>query len=679
MRKILVLIALTINCLSIFGEKEGNTNCMFGRHILDIVSEYANSIVENNDTAYIYAHTRFNLSIEKKNLLLYLIPSMYNVAHGNRHYTGESTYGLKLKGFDIQNITNISNSSTIPNNKKALSILSETIFPKLYNETIYDGFLLSPFCKYNFKLYEYHCSELTGNRVEIAFCPKIKNTQLISGTGIVDKNSGKIISLSFMGELDLIKIQVRLIMSNSLRYGYIPKSYGLRANFSFIGNRITTQNHCCFTISEDKGNADACEENVIEKTVADNEEDYDILKKIYTEESALRLKDKDLMNNVLPNKAKRRKSNILNLLGDCFFNDFSYSWGENSNGKFKLSPIINPLYIGYSSKKGVTYKLRLNGSYIFTDTKNISITVNAGYSFKQRQFYTRIPLRLTLSKKIYLESVFGSGDRITNSEILSKIKHESYDSIRWKDLNLEYFKDMYWKFRTNLTIAKRWNIRPGVTLHRRSAVDKKSFYISGKPARYLSFSPTLQVQFQPFLSKDLIFSVDYARGIKGVFKSDMNYERFETDMSWKNELYKMRALSFRVGYGLYTSRSEGSYFLDYSNFKYENIQGGWNDDWTGEFQLLNSNWYNASKFYLRSNLTYEAPLMLVSRLPIVGKYIEMERIYTNFLFTDKLHPYLEYGYGFTNRIFSTGIFFSVSNKKIDGFGMKFGIEMFRDW
>lgn len=102
---------------------------------------------------------------------------------------------------------------------------------------------------------------------------------------------------------------------------------------------------------------------------------------------------------------------------------------------------------------------------------------------------------------------------------------------------------------------------------------------------------------------------------------------------------------------MYTAKSHNSYFLDYINFREENIPGGWNDDWTCEFQLLNSNWYNASEYYARTNITYESPLMFLSRIPFVGRLMEMERIYANILVVEHLYPYIEYGYGFTNRFF----------------------------
>ena len=83
----------------------------------------------------------------------------------------------------------------------------------------------------------------------------------------------------------------------------------------------------------------------------------------------------------------------------------------------------------------------------------------------------------------------------------------------------------------------------------------------------------------------------------------------------------------RIGTGFYLHRHHKAYFLNYENFKENNIPGGWNDDWSGEFELLRSDNYNASNYYIRANFTYESPLLLLSWLPLVGNYMETERIY----------------------------------------------------
>ena len=162
-------------------------------------------------------------------------------------------------------------------------------------------------------------------------------------------------------------------------------------------------------------------------------------------------------------------------------------------------------------------------------------------------------------------------------------------------------------------------------------------------------------------------------------QSDSRYTRWEFDGSYIHRMKCMRSLSLRLGGGFYSSKGTNQYFLDYSNFRDNNIPGGWNDDWSGGFELLNSNWYNASDYYVRANMTYESPLMLLSWLPWVGRIVEKERIYCSSLIVRHLHPYMEYGYGFTNRLFSMGIFAAMRNTQFDGMGFKFGFELFSRW
>ena len=94
---------------------------------------------------------------------------------------------------------------------------------------------------------------------------------------------------------------------------------------------------------------------------------------------------------------------------------------------------------------------------------------------------------------------------------------------------------------------------------------------------------------------------------------------------------------------------------------------------------MNSDEYNTSNWYARSNLTYESPILVVSRLPWLGNFVEMERIYVNGLFAKDLHPYLEAGIGFTTRLFSMGVFVNNSNGRFKEVGCKFGFELFRRW
>ncbi len=57
----------------------------------------------------------------------------------------------------------------------------------------------------------------------------------------------------------------------------------------------------------------------------------------------------------------------------------------------------------------------------------------------------------------------------------------------------------------------------------------------------------------------------------------------------------------------------------------------------------------------------------------------MERIYISSLMAKDIHPYTELGYGFTNRLFTIGLFVATINGQYDGMGCRFSLELFRDW
>ena len=73
-------------------------------------------------------------------------------------------------------------------------------------------------------------------------------------------------------------------------------------------------------------------------------------------------------------------------------------------------------------------------------------------------------------------------------------------------------------------------------------------------------------------------------------------------------------------------------------------------------------------------------MMALSRLPLVGRYIETERLYAGILQIERIHtPYIEVGYGMTNRFFSAGLFASFVNANFEEIGAKCTVELFKKW
>ena len=645
--------------------------------LLHRVFTYRQSIQEPLDGIHTNVYLRFSFKTLNRNFTLMAIPSMYAISRGLREYAGESYSNIYINNNTITDAVLQLNTGTIPHHKQTMTVMLQFIMPDIYGVTIFNNLILSPLNRHNTELYRYYITYMTDNRAEIVFRPKRYNAQLISGSAIVDRSTGRVARIKFNGEHDMVKIRVDATMGRRGLRSLLPKTCDINATFHFIGNRIEADYHSVYDnpITLPDSIVNSHDEGLMAEVRPDPVPED--IKRIYIAADSI----KHAADTAKIKNTERKWTKVLwNSFGDYVVNRTKGQFGTNNQGAFRISPILNPLSLTYSGHRGITYKFSTNSTYRFSPNRDISIAFNGGYSFKQRQLYFNIPIKLNYNKRRngYIGVEVGNGNRITNSDIVEQVKHEALDSIDWDRMNLEYFKDLYVKFVCNYDLSSKWSIQPGLMYHRRDAVDKAGFELAGRPVKYYSLAPSMQIQFRPSGWDGPIITADYERGIK-MGKADMEYERFEFDVSWIKRLYSLRSVSMRFGSGFYTARSRNSYFLDYTNFRDQNIPSGWNDDWTGEFQLLNRNWYNASEYYIRTNVTYESPLMILSRIPYIGRLIEMERIYMNVLFVEHLTPYIEYGYGFTNRFFSMGIFMATRNKDFEGIGCRFGIELFRDW
>jgi len=619
------------------------------------------------DTVKVNSYMKYTISIDKHNPTIYSIPTMYRLARAKENdFFGESYWEVKLLDRKRYEAKRLKGFSTIGRSKTALDNVYKYQFPNIYNVTIIDDWLLSPFNKYNRRFYIYHNEGAGSSRIKVCFKPRIKNTQLVKGFAIVENRSGKIVSYEIDGEYDMTKFTVKAKMGETDSTFMIPISCTGNMKISFLGNRILVRVASVY----DK---DSIESRPIPLTDEEN-------KIVNRYDSIQNLNDSTAKND--SSNVNKTKYILWDIIGDNVVNKIKTNFGEDDKGYFRLGPIFNPLYFGYSDSKGVVYKLKMNANYNFTNNSDISIYMRLGYSFKQKQLYYSFPLKYSFNKRKngYILADFGNGNRITNSSVLEKVKEENYvDSIDFEKMNLDYFKDLSLKLICNYDFTEKIGIQGGFIYHDRSAVDKAGFVQLGKPTKYKTFAPLLQIQYRPWGYKGIILTADYEHGMKNIFGGDIRYDRWEFDASYVLPLPCTRSLSIKSGLGFYSSKDEEEYFLDYANFRDNNIPGGWNDDWTGEFELLNSNWYNASDYYFRINTTYESPLMLLAWLPKIGQIIEKERIYVSALTVRRLLPYIECGYGFTNRLFSMGIFTGFSNKHYEGIGFKFGFELFDNW
>ena len=388
-------------------------------------------------------------------------------------------------------------------------------------------------------------------------------------------------------------------------------------------------------------------------------------------------KAKEQEDSVHPKK--RSVGDVLWNIGDHLVTS---SHADAMGADFTLSPIINPQYISYSRSRGLSYKIQVGARYNWNKKRYLTIQPQIGYNFKIKQFFHYTPIRMTYNPKRngYAEIIVANGNRISNNSVKQAIKNlnpgvENDDEFKNKDL--EYFTDNYIQAVNNVAAFDWLEIKAGIVYHIRRADNESGMIEYDQPTVYRSFAPLLTLHVSPW-RKGPYFTLNYECGIKGVFASTLSYERYEFDASHQFKLDPLRRINLKTGFGMYTN-NKTTYFLDYANFRDENLPGGWEDDWTGNFQLVNSEWYNTSKYYFRFNTSYESPLLVFSFLPIIGKFIERETIYLSFLSIQHTRPYAEIGYGITNRFVSIGAFASFLNTSFKDFGLKFTFELFRKW
>lgn len=627
----------------------------------------------------------------KRNFTLWCVPSMYAIARGQRDFVSEQYSRLTFTADTVSDrplaerlTSDLKRQvyyTTIPHNRRTMPTVLDFLTPTLYDETLYDDHVLSPFSSHNRVFYRYSTYIIDNHLTRLYFHPRyINNTQLVYGKASVDTQTGRIIDAELNGEFDMLRFHTLVQQGEGGVQALIPRLCTTSIDFKFLGNHVSSDFeavfHCPVTLPDSVN-------------VRGSRQMIDSVRPISLSEREQAIYDRRLRRDTVQTPVdsstieapRSRKHNYLKEIGwDLIGESLIRSLRASSDiGYVRLSPIINPQYISYSHRKGLSYRFKLGARMSFSDDVSLSMNTRFGYNFKQKQFYFRMPLRLNYSyrdRDAYGELVWANGNRIANSTVIDELKKKLGDIPEIDDMNLNMFDDQNIRVSNYLPLNNRLAVEAGIVFHQRKAVDKAQMAAMGMPTEYRSLAPMLSLKSRPWRKGPLI-TVDYERGLPGD-GSNLTYERWEIDASLKHRLHRLQTLNLRVGSGFYTRR-DGNFFMDYSNFRDENIPGGWDDDWSGNFQLLSSRMYNESRYYVRGNVSFESPLLAASFLPLVGRYVERERIYLSTLSIAHTRQYSEVGYGFTCRYFSVGAFASFLGAEFQETGAKFTFELFRRW
>ena len=641
--------------------------------ILQRIHEYQRDNVKYIDSLQDNVYLKLRFNVEKRNATLWLIPSVYRLAKGEKQYIRESYNKVLFHDEHKYELRQQLVCGTI--HHRAMPTLLDLLTPNLYDEILYENHILSPFNRYNYRYYRYSQREQKDSTTRLDFHPRIYNTQLINGYAIVETHTGRIIRTVLNGEYDMISFRTEIHQGDSAARSLMPARCSAAAVFRFGGNRIASNLEATYQ------NPYALPDTL--PTMAERQL-MDSIRPVPLSESDKQIyaayDEREKADKAQRDSTPRRKNFFKDILWDAIGNTLvTPIAAETNTASFSISPILNPSYVSWSQHRGLRYKMKLYTRLAFNQYRYLTLEPSFGYNFKFNEFYFEIPLRMTYNPKRngYAEIVWANGNRISNGSVAEALQRAHKDSLNFDNTDIDTFTDNNLRVFNNIMLFDWIDIETGFVFHHRTAIDKDLMRRYNMPTEYHSFAPMFGLKILPW-PKGPLFSLDWERAIKGVFRSSIDYELLEFDASWKMKLHGMRKINMRAGYGVYTRKAQ-DYFVDFTNFRQDNLPEGWDDEWSGDFELLSGSIYNESNYYVRANFSYESPMMAAKWVPYFGKYIEKERFYFSTAIVRNSRPYFELGYSFTNRYFSVGAFASFLNTEFQRVGFDFEFELFRRW
>lgn len=654
------------------------------RHVvIDRIYHFRESLGTLPDSIESNAYMRYNVNVRRRNPAMFFVPNMDTFISGKHHLVGESINKITFFEGDDTSSDVIVNCHTLSKaGARNIPAMMDIMAPYIYNPTIFKSFIFSPFHRSNRRFYRYHMTEADSGLVEMEFIPKVKNPHLIRGTARVNPENGQVMQTQFRCEYRMYRLSFNIRMNDGLAAmsdtagqaaaPLLPKELDVESKMRFLWNRVYTNYQSVYEVDfplpdtlhdyQDR----ALMEQLRPYPLTDYEQGlYDRYDRTHSPEALDSAYQKEHTGLTLKRLWKD--------YGQQLFKTQSTGVGD---AEFKLMPVIDPMSLFYSATKGFIYKIRTKAVINLSETSALTFAPAGSYNFRRKRCYFELPLtwEFNPAHNAHLRINMFNTNPITNTGIQYELKHINKNTdVDFDSLDLTYFRNLHMIADFQYSFNSRSTMSVGASFYRRSPVRKVNDDGTRNRTNF-TFAPFVEWS-QLLWRGGPVFTANYEQGIMNIMGGDNSYGKMELDCSWKIPMRYMRTLSLRLGSGDYFFNNRNQ-FLDFNKFRdNNNLPERWNDSWTGDFQLIDRRWYNASDYYIRSNITYESPLLALSWLPRVGSHIRMERFYINNLWVEKFHPYSEFGYGFATKAFSFAAYISTINLKYNHIGCKFALEL----
>lgn len=648
------------------------------------------------------------IGVFKNNLLLNTFPGMARFDKETKNYVTELFYEFYYTDYGITELRRKSYNTSFRHGSGEIKRITDFVKtdprdPRYLRE------IFSPLSTDYSKYYTYRVDSATTSGNErlrrISFKSRFSNIRLLDSGWVWFDDSCRISEFHMKGWDEQSRFEATYTMERRGDDISVVNNVHVDMDYDFVGNKLNIVADALFDYSyalpinraagnkKDKYNLTGST-NVLWDTipVGDKKEYARQNRKIELDE------DEKAILGELPaapdttrQSAEKKRNSRMWDLGDKMISSHSYSW---DNGGVKLSPIIDLSHIDYSSSRGLSYKLSMNITNYFDKNREIRFKPQIGYNFKQKALYWNIDGRYLYNPTRQSEfgiSV-GEGTHTYSSAVIDRIKAMKLDSLDFERMNLRYFRNLYLELLHKSEISNGVALLTGLNFHRREMEHNPDKILDSHGVKlkdiYSQFAPHLRITWQPGMyyymdgnrkvnigSRYPTVSWDVEQGINGVLGANSIYTRSELDVQYKMPIQTSNNLYMRFGAGGYFYTKD-VYFVDYTFLKSNNLPLERSEELGGVFQLLDSEWYNAAKKYLRANFTYETTYHSLQKLLPRIRFLQNEYIYYNILFLSQLSPYMELGYGVATPYLDMGLFVSSQNGEFHRIGYKISFSLF---
>lgn len=689
-----------------------------------------------NCTSTLYL--RQNMTTHRCGIIMRYIPGMFQLESGNHSYLTEVQMRVQHRQPGTVDCKVIAYSSNARYQLASRFLNMGRFSFMIYDPKLFIDNILNPLNRRNRKFYRYqYLFALPATRTQPAtYClsvsPRFSNEQLVTGTIYINQQTGATVDFNFSFHQYFSTYHVKAHMGTKGYDMLVPNRMRIASNFKLLGNRINevTDIVAHHKFSNQNSNISSknrydftrfCQLRLDTTQYITSTSYFDSIRPIPLRDFELKKRNTTTFDinsdsitfNELPQlslpqleewKEKMTNKNIQsNHTQDILLSSHAFNWTNNGRLQLQLPPIFTPSMMQWSGTRGLSLKTRLQLSFFFNDSlnnyRNINIFPSIGYSFKQKQIYWETPISLQFMPQLNgkLTITAGGGNHIYNNEqaeeLNRKLSHvEKYDSLLniINNYSFQDYRDTYVTTDFSLSPKPGLTITIGSNYHRHTLINwnettKNAQFIH----RLTTLGPSILFQWTPaqyfykdglrsipLFSKFPTFMLKYERGF-AIGKGETSFERVETDIRYRLSLYALRTLYFRMGGGMF-SRRHKQCFLDYDYFRFNYMPQGWNDEFTGEYQLLNPRFYNESSYYLRFTSSYESPMLMLSRLSFLSRTILNERLYLKLLSVRSLPFYTEIGYGINTHLVDFGSFLSISHDHSCRVGCKVVFRLFEN-